>query len=307
MAILDGKALTGARQKKRWTRDELSAATKPKIHVSTIFRIESGKTRRTQPKTLKGLAKALDVSAEDLCSTPQAEREVIKVRIPRAARNALTLVARRYQISREHVIAAAPLLFYIVAEQSLQERTQHVREVRNAACACLDVLERIRHLPRHYPVDEGALDCEEESIEARDLFGKMAEGKWDFLNDDQYNEDKENPFTLFLRSVLTKVSKSQDEIESVWWPPGGHVGPQYEICAKEAAVIVGGDAEAAKAILCGAVALHEMPKASPEERARWARAELERARVEFADMFGAEPERHPGETALTTPGDGAAS
>src|SRR5215470_16329907 len=113
MAILNGKALKEARQKKGWTQVELSEATKPKIDVSTISRIERGKPIRVRANTLSALAKALDVHPESLCPTPEAERDVIKLRIECGARNALTLVALRYRISREHIVEIAPLLFFI--------------------------------------------------------------------------------------------------------------------------------------------------------------------------------------------------
>ena len=63
---------------------------------------------------------------------------------------------------------------------------------------------------------------------------------------------------MFLQGSLSKVnSNSTEAAGSLWWPPGGHVGPHYEICAEEAAA-VGGDTDAAKAIVCGAAALHKM-------------------------------------------------
>ncbi len=59
MAILNGKALTEARRKKGWTQVELSEATKPKVDVSTISRIERGKPTRVRANTLRALAKEL--------------------------------------------------------------------------------------------------------------------------------------------------------------------------------------------------------------------------------------------------------
>jgi hypothetical protein len=54
----------------------------------------------------------------------------------------------------------------------------------------------------------------------------------------------------------------------------GRIGTSYGICYDEAAEIVGGDEETAQAIVDGRVALHVMPKGTPEQRAEWARAQL---------------------------------
>ena len=309
MAILNGKALTEARRKKGWTQVELSEATKPKVNVSTISRIERGKPTRARANTLRALAKALNVQPESLCLAAEAERDVMKIRVKTVARNALTLVALRYRISRESIIEAAPLLFFIAAEQSLKERQSRIAGVRASADDLFDLYQGIPHLPRECPVDEGAVSSEEQSIKARDLFGsKVLDDAQQFMSelDADFDETEQNPFAKFLRDSLSKVSNSAEAAESVWWPPGGHAGPHYEICAEEAAAIVGGDTEASGAILRGAAALHEMPKTSPEERARWARAELERWREALADIFGGKPEATPDGGALITPGDGAA-
>ena len=78
MANLSGKALAEARRKKGWTQVELSEATKPKIDISTISRIERGKPTRVRANTLTALAKALDVHPESLCPTTEAARDVMK-------------------------------------------------------------------------------------------------------------------------------------------------------------------------------------------------------------------------------------
>lgn len=287
MAILNGKALTEARRKKGWTQVELSEATKPKIDVSTISRIERGKPTRVRANTLKALAKALDVRPESLCPVAEAERDVMKLRIESAARNALTLVALRYRISRESIIEVAPLLFFIAAEQCLQERRKRIAEIRATADALFDLQRGICHLPAHWPVDEGAIKSEEQSIKARDLFGKkVLDDEQHFMSelDADYDEAEQNPFVVFLRDTLAKLGKPPGVAESVRWAHG--LWPHYEICNEEAAKIVGEDATAAHAIVCGAAALHEMPKGSPEQRAEWARAEFDRKYGDLDDLLG---------------------
>jgi transcriptional regulator with XRE-family HTH domain len=273
MAILNGKALVEARRKKGWTQAELSEATKPKIDISTISRIERGKPTRVRESTLKTLAKALDVRPESLCRTAEAERDVMKLRIESAARNALTLVALRYKVRRENIVEIAPLLFFIAAEQCLHERQKRLADVRASADALFHLQSGIRHLPPYWPVDENALGSEERSIKARDLLGgKVLEDAQQFMGDldADYNDAEQNPFVAFLRDSLARVSKSPELAESVSWSPG--LWPSYAICTDEAAEIVGGDEDAAWAIVDGRAALHEMPKGTQEQRAEWARS-----------------------------------
>ncbi len=284
MAILNGKALVEARREKGWTQVELSEATKPRINVSTISRIERGKPTRVRESTLKELGRALDVRPERLCTIAEADREVVKLRVESAARNALTLVAHHYRIRRESIVEIAPLLFFIAAEQSLLERQKRISEIRESADSLFNLQSRIGHLPSHWPVDEGALRSEEKSIKARDLFGaQVAEDAQQFMSeyDEDYDEAEHNPFVAFLRETLAKLRNSQAVAETVRWTPG--LWPSYAICTEEAANLVGNDAEAARAIVCGAAALHEMPKGSPEQRAEWARAELDR---KYGDLLG---------------------
>lgn len=266
-AILNAKTLRDAREKKGWTQLQLSEATK--INISTISRIERGKATRVRERTHKELARALGVSREELCPTPAAEREVIKLRVGSAARNALTLVARRYQVSREQVIEAAPLFFFIIAEQSLQQRRKRLDELQAAEDAARGAA--LPHLPYH-PGDWMTLNFEARSIKARDLFGTIVADKVGRPDDPDWREEKGNPFASFLNEALGATES--DEV--VLWTPDD--GPSYAICEEEVAALVGGDEEAAQAIFNGGAALHEMPaeirKSSPEERAKWARAQV---------------------------------
>ena len=131
MTIVNGKALTDARQRKRWTQIELSEATR--IDVSTISRIERGNPTRVRDRTLRALANALDVAPESLCQTPEVERNAMKLDLSNVARNAFTLVAARYDITEEDIAEVAPLLFFIAAEQCLQERRKRIAELLGSA------------------------------------------------------------------------------------------------------------------------------------------------------------------------------
>jgi transcriptional regulator with XRE-family HTH domain len=281
MAIWNGKALMAARQKKRWTQEELSKATKPEINISTISRIERGKQTRARERTLKELSRALGVASESLCTTKEAERDVMKQRVRPAARNALALVADRYKLAVNEVVEIAPLLFFIVAEQSLQERKNRIKDVRDSAASLRKLYGLIPQLPACYPLDEGAVSSEERSIEARDLFGTVvgvANDSGQFVEDydHDYDDEEQNPFVAFLRDSLIKLSNSQ-AADTVRWTPG--LWPSYRICTEEAGAIVGGDKAATDMILCGDVALHDLLKIALEER-------VERAQAQYLQKYG---------------------
>ena len=63
-------------------------------------------------RTLKQFAMALEVQPEDVCKAAPCEPDLVKVPMDIGSRNALTLVAKRYGVSRRTIIELAPLLFY---------------------------------------------------------------------------------------------------------------------------------------------------------------------------------------------------
>jgi transcriptional regulator with XRE-family HTH domain len=279
MANLNPKALVEARKRKGWTQSQLSEATKPQINVSTISRIERGRPSRVRESTLRQFAMALEVQPDDLCEAAPSEPDLVKVPMDVGSRNALTLVAKRYGVSRRTIIELAPLLFYTVAEQSLRNRRNRLKEIREAADTLYHLQRNVPHVPPHWPVDEGALRLEHASIEARDLFGrKFEEASHPFLNDyvELYNEAESNPLAAFLNETLSAARSPQhpdEEYGPVQCALSGELS--YGICHDEAAEIVGGDEEAAIAIVHGRIALHEMPKGTPAERAEWVRNKLQ--------------------------------
>jgi transcriptional regulator with XRE-family HTH domain len=288
MPIVNGKTLIEARSKKRWTQADLSEATKPHINISTISRIERKKETRVRESTLKELGRALEVSPDSLRAKPEkpeAEREALKLRIDNCARNALTLVAKRYGIRRESIVEAAPLLFFIAAEKCLQERRKHVAEIERAADSLWHLQRKTRHLPVQWPIDDAGITSEKESIEARDLFGEnVIEDTDRFLGELRgYEEAEHNPFVTFLRSSLEEVGGPDTDLETLTWLPDR--SPEYEICKEEAAELVGGDKKATRAIHWGFAPLHDMPKASPAERAEWARSRWDECWGDLDDLF----------------------
>ncbi len=279
MTVVDRKALREARRKKGWTQIELSEATT--IDVSTISRIERGKPVRVRGRTLEAIAKALDVAQENLRRAPEAERDTIKIDLTYVARNALTLVAQRYGITPEKVVEVAPLLFFIAAEQSLQERQERIAELRASADALAQLQSGLPRLPLNMGIHEDPVDWEKISIDELDIFGEVSDGD----EPDGYDRAKQNPFVMFLWDKLARISRWAMLAVSIEWDPESW--PSYWICCEEAAEIVGDDTEAVSAILRGEAALHEMPnsKDTPEDKAAWVREEAEPFRTQFDQFF----------------------
>src|SRR5262249_48952919 len=154
-----------------------------------------GQSTRVRERTLRQLGAALGIKPDALCQTAEPERETIKLRIDSAARNSLTLVARRYRVKRECIIEAAPLLFLIAAEQSLHIRQKRTAEVHEAASSLIGLQLLMRHMPLpSAAVDEVALYAEEQSIKARDLFGAVVEEEPDLSwSHSEYDSAEHNP------------------------------------------------------------------------------------------------------------------
>jgi transcriptional regulator with XRE-family HTH domain len=295
---INAKRVKALRMKSGLSQKQLAA--KVEVFHTTVSRWERGEIVRLRPDDFGKLSAVLGATEADLSGEgPLPENSTANQELQTgdsiACKNALRLVAARYGVTRQQIMAAAPLLF-IAAEQSLQERKERLSALRDEAdaelsraiknrlglsigtgqsreerlCILSDAAESIL---AHALGDEKTLGSEESSIENRDLFGKIsADGPATW-----WYEKEGSPFAGDLGLALARVCADAGPVE---WKPGST--PSYRICGEQAAALVGDDEEAVNAILCGAAALHEMPphirKSSPSERAQWARSELRRQR-----------------------------
>jgi transcriptional regulator with XRE-family HTH domain len=283
---INAERISALRTKCGLSQKEL--ARKLKVDSGTVSRWERGEIDRIRQDIFGRLCSALDATHDDICGDgPLPENRIeqrelqkgqMNVSVHTACRNALSLVAFRYRVTRQQIVEAAPLLFFIAAEKSLQERRKRLAALQAAADAVYDAYPA--YLPKTASADEETLECERSSIEERDLFGSKATDNDNIgaCYAEGWDEGESNPFAVFLKAALADVS---DSATFERWQP--RLWPRYQICSEEAAKVVGGDAEATRAILDGAAALHEMPKASPRERAEWARAEFDR---KYGDLDG---------------------
>jgi transcriptional regulator with XRE-family HTH domain len=293
MPTINPRNLRILREKRGWNLDDL--ASRSKVDRGTISRIETGKQTDNRRTTVERLSSALDVESETLTGpdvlaagkevepTPKSQ---MNIRMANDARNALALVASRYQVKPPHILHLAPLLFLWAAEESLKRRQQKL----DAYTAQLSTVEKqfhFGHLNADITDNERGwvvVDEEHRSIARRDIFGVSIE---DHAVRYGYEDSEQNPMALFLNELVAPLN-GLAQFEH-WSPNWG--SPGYTLGREEASLLVGGDEQATNHIVNGYAPLHELPKevreAGPQEIARWAR---ERGDTELAEMIGLDEE-----------------
>lgn len=290
MSGIDPQVLKSQREKARISMAELAARSG--INKTTIARIERGEIRRNRSHTIKQLCKVLKLEPDQLAGlVPMEEPEAqnilerrktqLNARVSNNCRNTLALVAKRYGVGAAQILEFAPLLFHLVASESLRERAERLSEMGRAREAVETLASKFPHLSSHlYDVTADDIYAREErSIQKKDILAqRLEEGDplaephpWD------YDGAEQNPFIDFLRRRLTgarPVTEPTDEIYgwSGWFSPG------YEICRTEALQYFGGDEEAADALIRGSFAITDIPKDmrdDPVGRTAWARTTAE--------------------------------
>lgn len=264
-----------------------------KVDKGTISRWERGEVTRLRAEKLGLLCKTLHTSEAELCADgPLPERVAERAAAPRgqvnlmmdtACRNALGLIALRYGVTRQQIVEAAPLLFFILAEECLSFRRQALQRLRNemdnaVSASAAHIKHRIRGIQNAH--DEELLDEEEASIMTRDLFATKVGGWFD-------SRAVDNPFAKFLTNRLAETNATPRP--AVRWEDGE--APAYAIGFEEVGKLLGGDREACTTVLTGKVALAEMPadvrRGTAETRARWVRDQANLHDRELRELYEA--------------------
>jgi transcriptional regulator with XRE-family HTH domain len=299
MPTIFGEVVKKLRKGKGWSQATLAENTQqgrlPKIDKQTISRLERRKETKSRTRTVQQLARALGVPPQVLMGEvpspqPSADpipKNLLRTPISDSHRNALHLVAFKYNVAIHQIVELAPFLFCWAAEASLQQRQKTLQRVINAYEAAREVEKTIGHIPEGRPQDEtleAVIKAETESIDRDDLFGFALADDPD-IGGGSPNFD--NPFELFLRSLAEDVGNG---VTFEYLSPFD--APQYRVCAEEAAFIVNGDADRASEILDGQVSLHELPQdlnisnlSKDAERAEWVRARAQEYRDDIEQRF----------------------
>ncbi len=289
MKKIDQDILKRLRSAKGWSQEQLAENTKfegfPKIDKQTISRLERGDREKTRGRTIDQLARALKVEPAVLTGeAPFPELEVeseptqksqLNVRVSRATRNALNLVAQRYAgLQPSQIVELAPFLFCWAAEASLRQRRERIKQLENAAETAQKLEREIFDVsfadfesPEIPNFLAEQIRRENQSIDLGDIFGNFRQEDPDYFLD----VNAMDPFSVFLCDL---VADFPDISFERWFSEGS---PSYVVCSKAAARLVGGDDDIAAMILNGSVLLSEMPKEirgreMTKERAEWVRA-----------------------------------
>lgn len=313
MAKINGSVLRELREGQNLTLKALSE--KSGVDESTIHRLETGarKGDGCRSHTVDGLCHALKVTPDILAGTvvrtmartePEPAKDQLNVRIDNGARNALNLVAARYNVPATRIVELAPLLFYMAAEKSLAERRIRVEEIWALENRWEELRNSIPQLPGKAVPEDDALHVEWRSIEKRDVLGRHVRDAPIHYRDD--DDDELNPLGQSLKAHLEGVP-GNPVFEYWYWEDA----PNYRICRDEALDLVDGDAAAADAILSGIAPLHELPKelrqksAPGSQRAAWVHERIAEAQVLsaelLADLLGDIPAPLEPSTTVSTP------
>ena len=213
---INPKTLKKLRETKGYSQQAL--ADEAGIDKKTIVRIEGGKGGETRGATAKMIAKALGVNDfQVLAEDPESETvhseefrilgaRRVKVEVPLFDETILAydLVQEHYGVDMKKLINAAPVLFTLLAELSLADRSHRLKEMETAWQAFEET--RPEHLLHLYP---SAAYYEQNSIDKRDLFGRkvLKEGE---PMPELYHGD---PFSDFLIRQAEKLGRDNDAIK----------------------------------------------------------------------------------------------
>jgi transcriptional regulator with XRE-family HTH domain len=298
MARINPLILKRQREKLGFSLEDLEARSG--IDKGTIYRIEAGKPGRNARNTIAKLANALKCSSDELVATkiddPDAtetvlySRSQLNVRISHEARNALAFVGQRYGVRSIDIIEFAPLLFHLVAEESLRSRRDSLERLRTARETVSAMQGSFPHITERLMNDWQAEEmefAEERSIAKRDLRGEFLD-KDETLYDVrpmEYDEGEQNPFIVHLRDRLGAVG-GYAELDA--WYNGW--SPRYLVGKEEAVAYFNGDEDVAEDVLNGVIGVHEVPKDlrgadAAEARLAWAREKVAEVRSHQVDLL----------------------
>ncbi len=296
---INPEALKAFRKQRRLNQQQLAnkvRAVAKGCTKDTVSRWERGTSKRVRPHLREGLCKVLKVDWEQLTEPPR-QREIsageVKVTIGKNVRNALQLVAKRYDIVAQDVVNLAPLLFLIAAEKSLLARTRRLNQIDAAFEEANEKLQKHQgHLDSIiFGKSVGAeehLGEEEDSINNRDIFGRS-------LTYDIGGKDMDGPFVHFIQNLVIDLPK--DAVGDVFSYDGNTID-SYRIAddtLQESTGISRDDEQGEKLLLsihCGAIDYAKCLRVKRDESEsnyrQWLSDELARIEEEnkqFWDQF----------------------
>jgi transcriptional regulator with XRE-family HTH domain len=297
MAQINSIIMRRQREKLRLSMEDLQERSG--IDKGTIYRIESGRAARNTHNTIEKLARALKLAPDELVAAKAddgdgadpvfSSRSQFNFRISNEARNALFFVGQRYGVRQIDIIELSPLLFQIVAEESLRSRRERLDELYAARETISSLSGKFPHISERLLNDWNAEEmeiAEDQSIVACDIRGEMLD-KADTSSDIRpinYDAGEHNPFVSHVRGRLGAIDA---EAEFAEWHSGW--SPSYSMNKQDVLAYFAGDEDVAGDVVLGLIGLHEIPKElrnddSAQARLAWARDRME-ARSREVDLL----------------------
>ncbi len=265
------ETLKAYRAHKKWSQQELVDATRGKVSLPTIKRIEANKAGvyEANDRVAKNLAEALGITTKELASPFSSNENTedlleafgyryVRSLLSHDALLAFDLVHQIYGISMRAQVEMAPLFSALLAEGSLAWRREKLAKIEQSA-AVLEFhgkghLRALASIPDHV---EEEVEAERNSISEKDIFGKhVGESAYE----QGYDPAEQNPFTDYLK----EYAKSSSAINIIF---GEMIGsniyfglPQYQIDPYVFDRITDNNPQAKFALLGGYARLRDLPK-----------------------------------------------
>lgn len=277
---IDKARLREMREFRKLSQEQL--AQRARLNKQTIYRMESGLSGRIRSSSLEALAKALGTQPdvltgaaslphEEMSAKQERTRGLHKLKDPvdGSVRNAYTLVSIRYDVPIARIVELAPLLFFLLAEKSLQRRRDNLEKLASYIKSANEMYWNFAHLAAGIIPGNSCADAiadEAQSIEAKDILGHCVE-------DAGHIGDNENPFARYLQELAEDLS-SPVKLDAC-----SEFSARYEICREDLLALTANDELLAKLLSCGDILLHEMPRellgpSKVDQRLDWFRNHL---------------------------------
>ena len=299
-------------------------------HVSEkqIQRLEDPEraSRNVRAETVTGLAGALGVEVMDLTGEPPTSDGSQTVRIGSALRPGVSLayelIERRYRVSVGDLINMAPLLFAVLAEDSLAWRRAELQRVREANRRVQEFGDPRLRFTSHAFILEDDGHYEQDAIDGTDLFNDPFPANYRFEPDENWDR---NPFADYLRMLVKRLEpddhpdngrhgeenedKREPAIQFETYDYTGTTGvarvPPYSVCRGDLKAVAEPGSEALYALHAGDVRLSDIPEElkSPDAKARrqaWLEGKLSSKSTDWLELVRGITVQLPGQSAGET-------
>ena len=265
-------------------------AERARVSERQIQRLEDPEqaSRNVRNHTVTQLADALGVGTEQLTGVRPMSDDTQTVRIGPAlvpgVALAYELIERRYKVTLGEVINMAPLLFAVVAEQSLAWRNVEAERINDAADRLVKLASSRMRVALHGGNAVNEVGHEWEAISRPDLFNDPFPADYDFFPDEDWDG---NPSADYLRMLVEELEPFWGELGDSDAGPGrirfetydrtGAVAPrvpQYSVCGDDLHEIAEPHSDALYALHAGDAHLSDIPNElladeAAEERRAW--------------------------------------